>query len=70
MADQTTQPPVMAAGKPRPDQATRNRKLIRATADILTELVEEVCDESWQKRVAITRLEEALMWASSAVRST
>ena len=40
---------------------------IREEARELAELINDVCPESREKSLAITKLEEAVMWANAAV---
>lgn len=51
---------------PKGDQPERY-EAIRAKARELAELIEESCPESWEKSIANTRLEEAVMWANASI---
>jgi hypothetical protein len=51
---------------PKGDQPERYTK-IRAKAKELAELIVELCPESREQSLAITRLEEVSMWANAAI---
>lgn len=40
---------------------------IRSQAKILAEVFEDLCPDSREKSLAITNLEEAVMWANAAI---
>ena len=52
--------------KPYADQPERYTKL-RDAAKELAYLIAENCPESRERSVALTKLEEAIMWANSAI---
>jgi hypothetical protein len=51
---------------PKDDQATRYEK-IRANARFLAELLTELCPESRELSLAMTNLEQAVMWANASI---
>lgn len=51
---------------PKPGQPERYTK-IRDTAKELAELIEESCPVSREKSLAMTKIEEAVMWANAAI---
>ena len=40
---------------------------IRETAKGLAEMIEDLCPDSREKSLAMTKLEEAVMWANAAI---
>lgn len=52
--------------RPTSDQAD-NMRVLRSSAHSLAELIEERCPNSREKSLAITKVEEALMWANKAI---
>jgi hypothetical protein len=52
--------------KPSGDQPDRYEKL-RAKARELAELINELCPESREKSLAVTQLEQAVMWANASI---
>ncbi len=40
---------------------------LRSYAKYLARLIDEICPESREKSLAITKLEEAVMWANAAI---
>ena len=51
---------------PKPDQIEKYTA-IRDTGKNVVELINDVCPESREKSLAITKIEEAIMWANAAV---
>ena len=51
---------------PKRDQNARYESL-RATAKNLAELINGYCPESREKSLAITKLEESIMWANASI---
>ena len=51
---------------PQGDQAQRYEKL-RFNGHNLAEMINELCPESREKSLAITKLEEAVMWANASI---
>ena len=51
---------------PKGDQAKRYEK-IRALGYNLAERLNELCPDSREKSIAITKLEESIMWANAAI---
>ena len=51
---------------PTPEQQVKY-KAIRAEAKTLAELINEQCPESREKSLAITKLQELVMWANAAI---
>lgn len=51
---------------PKDDQAQRYEKL-RFNGHNLAEMINELCPDSREKSVAITKLEEAVMWANASI---
>jgi len=51
---------------PRPGQAERYER-IRAQAKNLAALVLDLCPDSRERAIAQTKIEEAVMWANSAI---
>jgi len=51
---------------PKGDQPTRY-EFLRKTAKELAYLIEGYCPDSREKSLAITKLEEAVMWANAAI---
>lgn len=51
---------------PRPDQTSRYTE-IRLNAKKLAELFEMYCPESRELSLAMTKLEEAVMWANASI---
>jgi hypothetical protein len=51
---------------PKNDQATRYENL-RTAAKGLALLINEYCPDSREKSVAMTKLEEAVMWANASI---
>jgi hypothetical protein len=51
---------------PKGDQPVRYER-IRAHGKALAELVDEECPESREKSLALTHIEEAVMWANAAI---
>ena len=51
---------------PKNDQASRYEK-IRADARFFAELLIELCPESRERSLALTNLEQAVMWANAAI---
>ena len=49
------------------DPAVQFVRLIDSAGRGLAEIVEEICPRSWEKNVAKTQLEQALMWARAAI---
>ena len=52
--------------KPNDDQVTRIVE-IRHDAKTLAETIQFMCPESREKSLAITKLEEAMMWANASI---
>jgi hypothetical protein len=52
---------------PPKDGQAQKYELIRATALNLAHLIDDLAPESREKSVAITKLEEAVMWANAAI---
>lgn len=51
-----------------PDNNDTNKYLlIRARAKELAKLIDEMCPESREKSLAITKIEEAVMWANASI---
>ena len=40
---------------------------IRATAEAFAKLIEQTCPESREKSLAMTKIEEAMMWANASI---
>lgn len=40
---------------------------LRNEARLLAVTINDVCPESWEKSLAITKLEEAIMWANASI---
>ena len=51
---------------PKPDQTSRYTE-IRQNAKLTAELFDQLCPESREKSLAMTKLEEAVMWANAAI---
>lgn len=51
---------------PKGDQATRY-ELLRGNAKTLAVTIQELCPDSREKALAMTKLEEASMWANAAI---
>ena len=51
---------------PKPGQPEKY-EIIRSTAKCLAELVNEACPESREKSLALTKLEESVMWANASI---
>jgi hypothetical protein len=51
---------------PKADQSERY-EMIRKTAKILAEIIDRLCPNSREKSVAITNLEQAVMWANASI---
>jgi hypothetical protein len=51
---------------PKGDQ-TQRYKIIRADAALFARTINDLCPESREKSLAITKLEEAVMWANAAI---
>lgn len=51
---------------PKADQPERYETL-RANARGLAHLIDELCPDSREKSLAITKLEEAIMWANKSI---
>lgn len=51
---------------PKADQPGRYER-IRAGAAALASMVDEICPDSREKSLAITKIEEAVMWANAAI---
>lgn len=51
---------------PKADQPKRYEK-IRGEAKEFAKLIEECCPESREKSLAMTKLEEAVMWANASI---
>ena len=52
--------------KPKEDQTSRYEE-IRQNCKITAEVIETLCPDSREKSLAITKLEEAVMWANAAI---
>ena len=52
--------------KPKGDQASRYEN-IRAHAKNLAEFLDENCPESREKSLALTNLQQAVMWANASI---
>ena len=52
--------------KPKPGQPEKYEQL-RSEGKILAMLIEESCPDSREKSIAITKLEEAIMWANASI---
>lgn len=51
---------------PKADQPPRY-EAIRKTAKDFAELINDLCPESREKSLALTKLDEAVMWANAAI---
>lgn len=51
---------------PQPDQVDKYAA-IRETAKVLAYLINDVCPESREKNLAMTALEQSVMWANSSI---
>lgn len=51
---------------PKPDQISRYTE-IRQNAKLTAELIDHLCPDSREKSLAMTKLEEAVMWANAAI---
>lgn len=51
---------------PRADQPERYQEL-RARALELAQRIAQICPDSRERSIAVTKLEEAIMWASKAI---
>ena len=51
---------------PTPDQTVKY-KSIRNHARFLATMIDELCPESREKSLAMTKLEEAVMWTNAAI---
>lgn len=51
---------------PKGDQTQRYEKL-RFNGRNLAEMIDELCPDSREKSLAITKLEEAVMWANASI---
>jgi hypothetical protein len=51
---------------PKGDQAETYQKL-RKTANTLANKINKSCPDSREKNIAITKLEEAIMWANASI---
>lgn len=51
---------------PKPDQVSRYTE-IRQNARLTAELIDRLCPDSREKSLAMTKLEEAVMWANAAI---
>lgn len=52
--------------EPKSDQPERY-KVIRSNARVLADQINVACPESREKSLAITKLEEAVMWANASI---
>lgn len=46
---------------------TESYLMVRAVAKTLAELINEVCPDSREKSLAMTAIEEAVMWANASI---
>ena len=51
---------------PKGDQAERY-EMMRKTAKILAEMIDDYCPRSREKSLAMTNLEQSVMWANAAI---
>lgn len=51
---------------PKGDQSERYKD-IRQRAHMFAEIIDSFCPESREKSIALTRLEEAVMWANASI---
>jgi hypothetical protein len=51
---------------PKPEQVDKYNKL-RLNALVLAEMLDNYCPESREKSLAMTKLEEAVMWANASI---
>lgn len=51
---------------PKPDQANRC-ETIRLYGALAAKIIDNLCPESREKSLAMTKLEEAVMWANAAI---
>ena len=51
---------------PKPDQISRYTE-IRQNAKLTAELIDHLCPDSREKSLAMTKLEEAVMWANASI---